>query len=125
MKPLSARWKQFAQSLHLHQDTIDIIDADNSKCELCMSETLDHWLRRDFDYTQYGTPSWETVCIAVKEGGGDTALAEIIAREHSLPAGVASSKIYVSSEKNYTLLNKLYELQEEFAEALRETKKIL
>ena len=116
---LSARWRQFAQSLHLEQNRIAIIEVNNGNCETRMSEVLDNWLRRNYNYEEYGAPCWRLVCIAVEEGGGD---AEEIAREHPLPAGVASTNIYVSPERNYSLLNKLYILQTKFADTFRKTK---
>ena len=122
VKTLSARWKPFAQSLHLEQDKIDIIEKDHGKeCESCMSKALNQWLKRNYEYKIYGTPCWRLVCIAVEEGGGDAALAGEIASEHPLAARVASSSIYVSSERNYALLKRLYDLQEEFADVLEET----
>lgn len=122
VKTLSGRWKRFAQSLHLEQDKIEIIEkALGSKCESCMSEALKRWLKKEYKFEQYGTPCWRLVCIAVKKGGRDSELAGQIACEHPLPAGVTSPKISVSSERNYALLNKLYELQEEFADVLQET----
>ena len=121
VRTLSARWNRFAQFLHLEQDKIGIIGAKHgSDPESCMSEVLDNWLRRNYNHKKYGTPCWRLVCVAVKEGGADTALAEKIAREHSLAAG-ASSKIYVLPERNYPLLKKIHELQGKFADALQET----
>ena len=124
VKDLSARWNQFAQSLHLEQDKIDIIEKDHGKeCESCMSEALKHWLKRDYNYERYGTPCWRLVCIAVKDGGANAALADEIACEHPLPAGVTRDIYIDTNERNFSLVNKIYELQEEFAEAIIETKK--
>ena len=83
IKPIAARWKHFANSLYIKPDTIDIIQADcGSSCESCLHKVLGYWLRKDYNYEFYGSPCWRRVCVAVKEGGGDTALAEDIAREH-------------------------------------------
>ena len=66
-------------------ETINIIEAGsrgNAIC--CLRKVLEHWLRKDYDYNRYGSPWWRRVCVAVKEGGGDPALADEIAREHPL-----------------------------------------
>ena len=132
VKCISPRWKPFAQSLHLGQDKIAIIESDVRKCESCMSEALNQWLQRNYNYKDNGAPSWRLVCIAVKEGGKNTALAEEIAREHLLATEVTrehllaaevASEIYVSHERNQSLLDKIYDLQIKFAGALMETKK--
>ena len=86
VRSISARWKPFASSLCLSPNTINLIDANNRDCESCMSKALEYWLRKDYNYSVYGVPCWRMACVAVKEGGGDTALAEEIAREHPLPA---------------------------------------
>ena len=91
VKAISASWKLFASSLCLSPNTINLIDANNRDCESCMSKALEYWLRKDYNYSVYGVPCWRMACVAVKEGGGDTALVEEIAREHPLP-GVTSSE---------------------------------
>ena len=87
VKPIAARWKHFANSLYIRTATIDIIEADcGSNCESCLHKVLEYWLKKDYNYEFYGSPSWRRVCAAVKEGGGDPALADEIACEHPLPA---------------------------------------
>ena len=53
--------------------------------ETCLQKVLEYWLRKDCDCKHYGWPCWRMVCVAVKEEGGDPALADEIAREHPLP----------------------------------------
>uniref|UniRef100_A0A1X7T0X9 Uncharacterized protein n=1 Tax=Amphimedon queenslandica TaxID=400682 RepID=A0A1X7T0X9_AMPQE len=87
MKSLSSRWKQIAFSWRIRIDTIKTIEANHrGDAEACLQNVIDHWLRKDYDYERYGGPCWRMVCVAVKEGGGDPALANEIAREHPLPA---------------------------------------
>ena len=87
VKPIAARWKQFANSLYIRPATIDVIQVNHSyDFEACLHKVLEHWLRKDYNYEFYGSPCWRRVCVAVKEGGGDPALADEIAREHPLPA---------------------------------------
>ena len=91
VRAISAYWKPFARSLWLSPNTINIIDANNRDCESCMSKALEYWLRKDYNYSVYGVPCWRMVCVAVKKGGGDTALAEEIAHEHPLPASTGEA----------------------------------
>ena len=91
VRSISANWKPFASSLCLSPNTINLIDANNRDCESCMSKALEYWLRKDYNYSVYGVPCWRMACVAVKEGGGDTALAEEIAREHPLPASTGEA----------------------------------
>ena len=86
VRSISASWKPFARSLWLSPNTINLIDANNRDCESCMSKALEYWLRKDYNYSVYGVPCWRMACVAAKEGGGDPALAEEMAREHPLPA---------------------------------------
>uniref|UniRef100_A0A1X7UUR6 Death domain-containing protein n=1 Tax=Amphimedon queenslandica TaxID=400682 RepID=A0A1X7UUR6_AMPQE len=87
IKPLSPRWKQIAFSWRIRIDTINKIEADHrGDAETCLQKVLEYWLKKDCDYKNYGWPCWRMVCVAVKEGGGDPALADEIAREHPLPA---------------------------------------
>ena len=74
-------------SLRLRIDTINSIEANFSGKDLsCLRKVLEYWLKKDYDYKTNGIPCWRRVCVAVKEGGGDPALADEIAREHPLPA---------------------------------------
>uniref|UniRef100_A0A1X7UND2 Uncharacterized protein n=1 Tax=Amphimedon queenslandica TaxID=400682 RepID=A0A1X7UND2_AMPQE len=87
IKPLAAGWKQIAISWHLEIDTINRIEADcRGDTIACLQKVIEFWLKKDYDYESHGIPCWRRVCVAVKEGGGDPALADEIAREHPLTA---------------------------------------
>uniref|UniRef100_A0A1X7T0I5 Death domain-containing protein n=2 Tax=Amphimedon queenslandica TaxID=400682 RepID=A0A1X7T0I5_AMPQE len=150
IEQLSARWKQIAISLRLKISTINRIEADCRGDTInCLQKLLEYWLTKDYDYERYGIPCWRRVCVAVKEGGGNPALADEIAREHPLPAmppaGSTSSKeksvtpetdqVAMSpastdratgtnglSWKDFDLASKLHDLRDEFLEAIRVTK---
>ena len=95
VKSLSARWKPIALSLRLRIDTINTIETNCRGLALsCLQQVLECWLRKDYNYN--GVPCWRTMCVAVKEGGGDPALADEIAREHPLPD---TGEIRASSEQ--------------------------
>ena len=97
VKSISASWKSFAISLRLRITDINIIEASSHGNAIsCLQKVLEYWLKKDYDYKSHGIPCWRRVCVAVKEGGGDPALADEIAHEHPLPAmppaGSTSSK---------------------------------
>ena len=99
VRPLSAHWEQIAISLRLRIDTINSIEANFSGKDLsCLRKVLEYWLKKDYDYKTNGIPCWRRVCVAVKEGGGDPALADEIAREHPLPATVGVSISVIHAE---------------------------
>ena len=86
VKSLSAHWRSIAISLRLRIDTINIIEASShGNIISCMQKVLEYWLKKDYDYKAHGVPCWRMVCVAVKEGGGDPALAVEIARKHPQP----------------------------------------
>uniref|UniRef100_A0A1X7TLG5 Uncharacterized protein n=1 Tax=Amphimedon queenslandica TaxID=400682 RepID=A0A1X7TLG5_AMPQE len=147
VKSISASWKSFAISLRLRITDINIIEAtSHGNAISSLQKVLEYWLMKNYDYERYGWPCWRMVCVAVKEGGGNSALADEIAREHPLPAmppaGSTSSKeksitpeadeVAMSpastdratgtgglSGKDFDLATKLRDLQEEFDEAIR------
>ena len=87
VKSISASWKSFAISLRLRITDINIIEASSHGNAIsCLQKVLEYWIKKDYDYKSHGIPCWRMVCVAVKEGGGDPALADEIAREHPLPA---------------------------------------
>ena len=85
VKSLSAHWRSIAFSLRLRIDTINNIEASShGNTFSCLQKVLEHWLKKDYDYKAHGVPCWQMVCVAVKEGGADPALADQIAREHPI-----------------------------------------
>uniref|UniRef100_A0A1X7T8U7 Uncharacterized protein n=1 Tax=Amphimedon queenslandica TaxID=400682 RepID=A0A1X7T8U7_AMPQE len=180
VKPISASWKSFAISLRLRITDINTIEASSHGNAIsCLQKAIEYWLIKNYDYERHGIPCWRMVCVAVKEGGGNPALADEIACKHPLPAtvGVSITVIhsegmspgssggynsnyneillplpsadrrdispfddamspgsgksnsstcadgYGSSEKSFYLTSELHDLQEEFDEAFRITKK--
>ena len=92
IKSLSAHWRSIAISLCLRIDDINNIEASfPGNAITCLQKVLEYWLKKDYDYEAHGVPCWRMVCEAVKEGGGNPALAEEIAHEHSLPVTVRAS----------------------------------
>ena len=86
VKTLSTRWFFFGISLHLSSDLLESIEAKNgSNIEKCLYQTLTHWLRKDYNHKRFGHPSWRKLCVSVKDGGQNKALAKEIADEHLIP----------------------------------------
>ena len=76
-------------------DTINRIEADcRGDTITCLQKVIECWLKKDYDYESHGFPCWRRVCVAVKEGGGDTVLADEIALEHPLPTTTGGATPY-------------------------------
>ena len=87
MKSVSASWKSVAISLRLRITDINIIEASSHGNVIsCLQKVLEYWLNKNYDYESHSIPCWRSLCVAVEEGGGNSALAEKIACEHILPA---------------------------------------
>ena len=71
--------------MHLRINDINNIEASShGNVITCLQKVLEYWLKKDYDYKKYGVPCWQMVCVAVEEGGGDSALAGQIANEHPI-----------------------------------------
>uniref|UniRef100_A0A1X7U679 Death domain-containing protein n=1 Tax=Amphimedon queenslandica TaxID=400682 RepID=A0A1X7U679_AMPQE len=141
IKPLSAHWKQIAISFRLRINTINTIEAKhNGKVLNCLQEVIECWLKKDYDYERHCVPCWRKVCVAVKEGADDSALADEIAQEHPATGGatphtrttrargagstasISTPSIYVPQTiTDFELHRELFEIQEQFAEAVQHT----
>ena len=104
MKSISASWKSFAISLRLRITDINIIEASSHGNTIsCLQKVIEYWLKKDYDYECYGIPCWKMLCVAVKEGGGNPALADEIAREHPLPVTTGGAIPLATGEATYPL----------------------
>ena len=64
---LAAEWELLAIRLGLRESTIKCTKADNpGNCRKCLYEILFEWLRWNYDYDKFGTPSWRILAKAVK-----------------------------------------------------------
>ena len=72
-------------ALRLHPDTLDTIKADQHDVASCLCAVLTMWLRKSYNTTTHGEPSWEKLVAAVAHpfGGNDHALADKIAKKHN------------------------------------------
>ena len=89
---MAHNWRGIGRALRLHRHVLHRIEDDyvNRYGEThCLEKTLIHWLRRDYDTTRYGQPSWQMLVAAVADpaGGNNRALAEQIAARHNVQVG--------------------------------------
>ncbi|XP_019850832.1 PREDICTED: uncharacterized protein LOC109581287, partial [Amphimedon queenslandica] len=95
IEQLSPRWRHIAISWCIRIDTINKIESDHrGDTETCLQKVLEYWLKKDYNYASHGVPCWRMLCVAVKKGGGNSSLADEIAREHPLPATTGGATPY-------------------------------
>ena len=81
------KWKHIGQALGLHHHELYTIELEYGYgVEHCLEKTLFQWLRRKYDTTRYGQPSWQLLVAAVAHpaGGNDRSLAKRIAARHNV-----------------------------------------
>ena len=78
-------WKGVGKALRLHPDLLSRIQANHSNVEDCLAVVLTEWLKKSYNYTRFGPPSWKLLVAAVAHpvGGNDRALAEKIAQKYN------------------------------------------
>ena len=91
-------------ALGLHPDTLSTINANYSDVEICLRAVITEWLKKSYDTTKHGQPSWERLVKAVADrmGGNDYALADRLARKHD---GKLKDVHYMLSMFYYTVRN--------------------
>ena len=79
------KWKGVGMALGLHPDLLDKIKAEQLDSNSCLGEVLSEWLKRMYDTTSHGLPSWKLLVAAVAHplGGNNRALAERIAKKYN------------------------------------------
>ena len=82
---VASKWRGVGLALGLHPDTLSTIKADNQDVASRLHAVIDAWLRKSYDTTTHGQPSWERLVKAVAHpiGGNDYALADRLARKHN------------------------------------------
>ena len=89
---LAGMWRDMCFALGLRPAVVDTIAAtypQNPK--QCLREVIIRWLRKAYDVSKHGPPTWRTLVKAVsdKAGGDNPALAEEIAKNHK---GIVTSR---------------------------------
>ena len=77
-------------ALHLSQGTLDAIKKDNADdCTAAITKIIVNWLRKNYNFTRFGEPTWKALveAVASRFGGNNNALAMEIAKDH--PEGLS------------------------------------
>ena len=82
--PVADKWRKIGLALRLDPDLLSRIRGNHSDVEDCLEDVLTKWLKKAYDVTRFGAPSWKLLVEAVahRAGGNDRALAERIARKY-------------------------------------------
>ena len=82
---MAHNWRGVGRALRLHPDLLNRIEANSTDVESRLERVLSEWLKREYDTTRFGQPSWQLLVSAVAHppGGSDRALAEVIAGRHN------------------------------------------
>ena len=75
-------WMDLGRELGVKEEHLEEVRADykQSGVNECLGEMLKYWLKRNYNETKFGSPTWESLANAV-ERSNDAALADAI-REH-------------------------------------------
>ena len=81
--PVANKWRNIGLALRLTPNVIGTIGTKNDAKD-CLLEVLTEWLKKTYNVERFGEPSWKLLIMAVgdRAGGGDPALAEIIAQKY-------------------------------------------
>ena len=90
-------WRAVGRALRLHPDLLNRIGADHSDVTSSLEGVLTEWLKREYDTSRFGLPSWGLLVSAVAHpaGGKDHALAGQIAERHNGKYVAHSSHILI------------------------------
>ena len=77
-------WKGIGEALRLKPSVLDSIEDDGKNAENRMNKVLTEWLKKAYNTTRFGPPSWKLLAAAVAHpaGGNNHALAEEIAHKY-------------------------------------------
>ena len=104
LTPVSANWKDIGIALRLSPNTLDGIQAGSSGDPVaCLTSMATEWLRRNYNVTKFGEPTWQKLVEVVGHpaGAANKALARDIARRHK--AGGKLRPLSVSTQVNRSL----------------------
>jgi len=85
LTPVATRWKSIGTALGLKPDLLEEIQVRNSGDPLaCLSWTVMTWLRRNYNVSRFGEPTWQSLAESMgqPEGGANPAVARSIAVRH-------------------------------------------
>ena len=83
---IAAKWNKFGEALNIKKATLDQIKQEcGSDTEECLDQTLQVFLKMNYDTKKYGQPSWKLIvqALAHRGGGNNKDMALKVAGEHS------------------------------------------
>ena len=82
---VARNWKGIGEALRLKPIMLDSIEVDGKNEESRMNKVLTEWLKKSYNVSRFGLPSWKLLVAAVADpaGGNDRALAERIAQRYN------------------------------------------
>ena len=82
--PVATRWKHIGLLLGLDPAQLNVIEVENRKAGVCLSEVLHLWLKKAYSSERFGEPSCAQLARAVGHpaGGNNRALAKKIAEKY-------------------------------------------
>ena len=83
--PVADKWKRIGLALRLDPDLLRRIRCNNTDVEDCLVDVLTQWLKKAYNTSVFGDPSWKLLVEAVAHpaGGNDCALADKIAKKYN------------------------------------------
>jgi len=81
---VAAQWQHLGIHLGIRIDKLNVIELQEESPTKCLTQMLTYWLRRAYDVTRFGEPTWVKLVevIGHEAGGGDPSLAAEIAGRH-------------------------------------------
>ena len=81
---MAAVWEDVGLALKLKPHVLNTIKNDHRDAKACLRNVLAEWLKKGYNTTRFGVPSWKLLVEAVAHpaGGNDRALAEQIAKKY-------------------------------------------
>ena len=83
--PIASRWKEVGIELKLKLADLDTIEAAHRNSpEDCLTNAVSWWLRKGYNTTKHGPPTWRKLvhAISLDAGGKNPSLAEKLAHDH-------------------------------------------
>ena len=82
--PVAAVWEDVGLALKLKPHVLSTIKKDHMDAKACLRNVLMEWLKKGYNTTRFGVPSWKLLVAAVAHpaGGNNRALAEQIAKKY-------------------------------------------
>ena len=83
--PVADMWRRIGLALRLDPNLLRKVCKDYTDVDDCLQEILTEWLKKVYNTSQFGDPSWRLVVEAVAHpaGGNNPALAQHIAKKYN------------------------------------------